>query len=88
MNKWFTVVDNVLIVCGVTIALVDIQTILGIIILAFQVILIIYRLVRGIIEHYKNKEYDKIETDIQNGIEQIQNLSDSVKNNGNKQSSK
>lgn len=84
MKNWFTIVDNALIVCGVTVALVDIQTVLGIIILAFQVILITYRMVRGIIEHYKKKEFDKIETDLQDGIEKLENISDSVKkDNGN-----
>lgn len=73
-NNVLDVVENASIVLGVTISLQTIYSILGIILLIFQIGLIVYKVVRSIVEHAKNKEYDKIENDIESGINDIQNV--------------
>lgn len=71
--------ENVSIVFGVTIGIAQIESILGIIILVFQIVLIIYKFVRTIINRIKNKDYDGIEEDIKDTTEQLKELSDKDK---------
>lgn len=70
------VVENTSIVLGVAISLETIYSIMGIILLAFQIGLIVYKVIKSIVKHVKAKEFDKIEEDIEHGISEIQNVVD------------
>lgn len=67
-------VNDALIVLGAYIGLSQIETILGVIILSFQILLIIYKGVFKIIEKIKNKQYKEISTDIQEITEELDKL--------------
>ena len=71
--------EDVSIVFGVTIGIAQIETILGIIVLAFQIILILYKCGMKIYEHIKNKDVKGIETDLKETIDELENLSDKNK---------
>ena len=73
------IMEDVSIVFGVTIGLSQIQTILGIIILVFQIILIIYKCGLKIYERIKNKDAKGIETDLKETIDELEKLSDKDK---------
>lgn len=70
------VVEDVTIVLGVSISLSNLYTILGIILLAFQIGLIIYKVVRAIIKHYKAKQFGEIANDIESGMNDIKDVID------------
>ena len=72
------VLEDCLIASGITISLIDIQTILGIIVLSFQVVLILIKTGKRIYKAIKNKNIDEIESAISDGKEQLENLSDNV----------
>ena len=59
---------------GISVSLPQIETILGIVILVFQIVLILWKVGRKIYDHFKNKQYDKIEEDLNDGISQIEDL--------------
>ena len=72
--KQLNIVEDVLIVAGVGISLVDLQTIMGIILLAVQLGLILFKGIRKILESIKKKDADGVEqglNDIKDGIESI-----------------
>ena len=73
------ILEDVSIVFGVTIGLSQIQTILGIIVLTFQVLLIIYKCVVRIINHAKNKDVNAIQKDLEETIDDLEKLSDKDK---------
>ena len=77
--KNINILENVSIVFGVTIGLSQIQTILGIIVLVFQVLLIIYKCVVRIINHAKNKDLNGIQNDLEETIDDLEKLSDKDK---------
>lgn len=58
-------------------ALVDITNVLSIIILILSIANILWTMIYSIYKHVKSKDYDKIDDDIQNGINQIENLNNS-----------
>ena len=64
---------------GVTIGLSQIQTILGIVVLTFQCVLIIYKCVRNIIKHVKEKDADGVQKDLEETIDALENLSEKDK---------
>lgn len=68
------VVESISIALGVVVSIETIYTILGIVLLAFQIGLILYKVIKSIVEHAKHKEYDEIEHDIEKGIEDIENV--------------
>lgn len=72
--KHINVLEDVLIVGGVTISLSMIQTILGIIILSAQVILIITKAVIKIYQLVKKKKYDEIENALDDAKDQLDDL--------------
>ena len=80
MKNITNILEDVSIVFGVTIGLSQIQTILGIIVLAFQCILIIYKCCVRIYNHAKKKDLDGIEQDLEETIDALENLSDKDKN--------
>ena len=77
--KNINILEDVSIVFGVTIGLSQIQTILGIIVLTFQVLLIIYKCVVRIINHAKNKDVNAIQKDLEETIDDLEKLSDKDK---------
>lgn len=72
--KHINVLEDVLIVGGVTISLSMIQTILGIIILSAQVVLIITKAVIKIYQLVKKKKYDEIENALDDAKDQLDDL--------------
>lgn len=68
------VIEDVSIVLGVSLGIAQIETILGIVLLVFQIGLIIYKLIRSIIDKIKKKDYDGIENDIKNATDEIEKL--------------
>lgn len=74
INK-INIFEDVLIIGGIAISISMIQTILGIIIMSFQIVLILCRFVSNIYKHIKNKEYDKIDDEISDTTEKLKDLS-------------
>lgn len=79
MKNITNILEDVSIVFGVTIGLSQIQTILGIIVLTFQVLLIIYKCVVRIVNHAKNKDLTGIQNDLEETIDDLEKLSDKDK---------
>lgn len=77
--KHLNVIEDVLIASGITISLIDIQTILGIIILSVQVGLILFKGGKRIYDAIKNKNSKEIETAIEETKDQLESLSDKTK---------
>ena len=74
MKHWLNVLDDVLIIGGVTISLSMIQTILGIVILSAQVVLIIIKGILNIRSAIKNKNAKEIEDAINETKGELENL--------------
>lgn len=64
MNK-INAYETSLNICGVAYSLANLQTIIGIIVGVLTLISILYRFAMTVYEHIKNKQYDKISTDIE-----------------------
>ena len=79
MKNTLNVIEDVSIGLGVTIGIAQIETILGIIVLVFQIILIIYKCIMKIVEHVKSKNLKEIENDLQETIDDLEKLSDKTK---------
>lgn len=77
--KHLNIIEDVLIASGITISLIDIQTILGIIILSVQVCLILFKGGKRIYDAIKNKNSKEIETALEDTKEQLESLSDKTK---------
>ena len=77
--KTSNLLEDVSIVFGVTIGLAQIETILGIIILSFQILLIGYKMIRNIIKDVKNRDYDSIEEDIKDATDKLNKLTNKDK---------
>lgn len=73
------VLEDVSIAFGVVLGVNQIETILGIVLLVFQIGLIIFKCVRSIVEHVKKKDLDGIEKDLEDASKQIEDLSDKKK---------
>ena len=78
-------IENLSICIASVIGLAQIQTILGIIILCFQLVLILYKMCKKIIDKLKKKDYT-INEDIEQGIKELEEYqkyleSKEVKNN-------
>lgn len=74
------ILEDVTIVGGVAIGISTIETILGIIILAIQLCLILYKGIMKIIELVKKKKYDEIDDALEETKDQLEDLKD--KTNG------
>lgn len=77
--KHLNVIEDVLIGAGVGVALIDIQTILGIILLVVQLSLLLFKLITKILNGIKNKDSKEIETALKDAEEEIKSLSDKNK---------
>lgn len=73
------IIEDVLIGCGITISLVDIQQILSIVLLIFNVVWLVVKLVVNVYEKFKQKDYHGIVSDIKETTDAIQDLSNGVK---------
>lgn len=76
--KAYNIIEDVLIATGITISLVDIQQVLSIIILCFNVIWIVVKVVLKIVEHYKSKNYQAIADDIKDAKDELEDLNKQV----------
>lgn len=74
MKHWLNVLDDVLIIGGVTISLSMIQTIFGIVIMSAQVVLIIIKGILKIRSANKNKNPKEIEDAINETKGELENL--------------
>lgn len=77
--KHLNIIEDVLIASGITVSLIDIQTILGIIILSVQICLILFKGGKRIYDAIKNKNSKEIETALEDTKEQLESLSDKTK---------
>ena len=76
MKTFTNVIENISIALGVSLGIAQIETILGIILLVFQIILILFKCGRSIYLHVKNKDVDGIQNDLEDTIKQIEHLKD------------
>lgn len=72
--------EDVLIGVGLAVSIEQIQTILGIVILSFQIVLIIVKTGMKIYQKIKDKKYSEIEQDIEDAKKEIEDVTN--KNNG------
>ena len=75
--KQLNIIEDVLIVAGVSISLIDIQTILGIILLSVQVALILFKGGKRIYDAVKKKDTKEIENALEETKDALENLKDS-----------
>lgn len=81
MNEKIDTLSNILIPIGAYLGITQLESILGIIILAFQILLIIYKGVYAIYIKIKNKNYKDISNDISNTIQQLEDLKKGTNDN-------
>ena len=79
MDKKLEVVEDALIVFGVALSIDQIKTILGIILLCIQIGLILYKGIKLLIGHIKNKNYKQAVKDVEDMTRDIQNVIDKSK---------
>lgn len=79
-----SIIEDVMIATGITVSLVDIQQILSIILLVFNVVWIIVKCGIKIYEKIKKKDYKGIANDIKETTDELQTLSDSIKDDSEK----
>ena len=72
--KHINVLEDVLIIGGISVSVTMIQSILGIIILSFQIILILFKAGKKIYDLVKAKKYDEIENTLQETQDQLEDL--------------
>ena len=85
MIKAQNIIEDVLIGTGITISLLDIQQILSIILLVFNVLWILVKFGVKIYEHIKNKNVDGVVQTIEETKNELEQLSDDVKDSKDKQ---
>lgn len=74
MKDKIETLTNVLIPIGAYLGITQIESILGIIILSFQILLILYKGIYSIVMKVKNKNYKEIGNDISKTIEELEDL--------------
>lgn len=74
MNKLEYALISINSLIGLSITIEDAKNILGIIILILQAMLILYNVIRKIYQRIKRGEYDLIDDDIKESIEEIENI--------------
>lgn len=85
MIKAQNIIEDVLIATGVTISLLDIQQILSIILLVFNVVWILVKFGVKIYEHIKQKNINAVVDDIKETKDELEQLSNNVKDSKDKQ---
>ena len=71
-----SLIEDVLITAGITVSLIDIQQILSILLLVFNVIWILVKAGVRIYEHIKEKNIKAIENDVKDAKDEIEELKD------------
>ena len=79
-----SIIEDVMIATGITVSLVDIQQILSIILLVFNVVWILIKCGIKVYEKFKKKDYKGIANDIKETTDELQTLSDSIKDDSEK----
>lgn len=74
MSTAYNIVNRCLNVLGVAYGIEYIYTILGIIILALNIVSILYACIYSIYNKVKNKKYNEINDDINKAIDELNNL--------------
>lgn len=74
MKSFLTFLEDTSIVVGGALGLAQIETILGIVLLIFQLCLIAWKCGYAIYKHVKAKEFEKIEEEIQKAVDDIDSL--------------
>lgn len=87
MDNKIEVIEDALIVFGVVMSIDMIKTVLGIVLMSVQVILILYKGIRQIYLHIKNKNYDDVVQTIDDMTREIHDAIDS-KDDGKSDNSK
>lgn len=82
MQHLIKVLDNSCIVINTAIGLSQIETLLGIIILSVQIILIIAKAVKKIIEYVKKKDIDSAIKEGEDLVDKLNEIKDKDKDNG------
>lgn len=72
------IIEDVAIATGLAVSLSDIHQILSIIILVFNVCWILWKVGYRIYEHVKNKRLDKIEDELKDGIDKLEELDQKI----------
>lgn len=85
MMKPQNIIEDVLIASGLTISLMDIQQILSIILLVFNVIWILIKCGVKVYEHIKEKNIHAVVDDIEQTKDELEKLSNDVKDSKDKQ---
>lgn len=67
-------IENLSVVIGTAIGISQIQSILGIIILSFQILLIVMKFVKKIYKRIKCKDFEDIDKDLEETINDLTNL--------------
>lgn len=68
------IIEDVAIATGTAISLVDIQQVLSIILLVFNVLWITVKMVVKVVDHYKNKDLKAIADDVKDARDEIEQL--------------
>ena len=71
--------ENVLLLVGSYLGLSQIESILGIVILSFQVVLVLYKMGYKLYEKIKNKKFDEVDDVIKEGVDELEDLSKTTK---------
>ena len=69
-----SLIEDVLIACGISVSLMDIQQILSIILLVFNVLWILWKFGVRVYNHVKNKQYQEIGNDIEDAKNELETL--------------
>ena len=69
-----SLIEDVLIACGISVSLMDIQQVLSIILLVFNVLWILWKFGVRVYNHIKNKQYQEIGNDIEDAKNELETL--------------
>ena len=82
--KQINIIEDVLIVGGVALSLTNIYTIMGIVLLAFQIGLIIVKVIIKVVQKVKEGKLEEAVKDIEDAQKEINDVTEKHKDNGNK----
>lgn len=73
-NNVLNVVENVTIALGVAISIETIYSIMGIVLLIFQIGMIIAKVIVAVRKHLKEKNYEEVKNEIECGVNNIESV--------------
>lgn len=89
MQNMSRIVDGALIALGLTYSLQNIQSILGIIILAIQIIWLLTKFITKVVSYIKEKRnIEELDTDLQDVVDKITDIKDNLPKEDNNDESK